>query len=247
MRKFLTFLIALGAIVLGVCSPAIPASFFLFVQAPSASTPFGLSYIGSNNSTTAGSSFTFTSQSIGAADPTRIVVVALAAGPNAATVSNVTIGGTNANHATSSYQTASDNSSLSDIWYLAVSSGTTATIVVTFSGSENRCLIEIYGIIGTGSGFSAGGGAGSSWTVSSLSASVSIPSGGGAIAVAGTHSTITGAFTPTNLTMDDNNNVIGGGTYGAGHNTTNSGATSMGVSWSGGGTAGSISIAAFSP
>jgi hypothetical protein len=51
MRKLLTLLIALGAIVLGVCSPAIPKGYLLLVKRPAASYtgPGDVSVNGSTN------------------------------------------------------------------------------------------------------------------------------------------------------------------------------------------------------
>lgn len=101
------------------------------------------SYIGTASSGTSASSFTFSSQSIGTADTNRIVFVAVGAtGNSGVTVSSVTIGGNNATLVNS----GSIGFGTMTCAYLVVPSGTTATIVANFSGSQNRCAIDVYAI-----------------------------------------------------------------------------------------------------
>lgn len=193
--------------------------------------PFGITFVGSNNNVIAASSFTFTAQGIGTADATRIVVVGIAHAINTVTVSSVTIGGVSATQAAS----AAGNSTLgvfSDIWYLAVSAGTAADIVVNFSGSQTRVAIDVYRVVGTGSAFSA---ANTAFTASSLTltASVTVPAGGGAIAILNVHSSAAAATVTNggNLTIDQNGTAYGNSIIGAGKNTSASGSTSFTFNW----------------
>ncbi len=107
-----------------------------------AKTP-SVSYRNSYNSTTNASSYTFSASDIGTADTSRLVVVQVHGQASAGTrsVNTLTIGGTGA----TGYQNTArlyHNS----LWALAVSTGTTASIVVTFSGTMLNCLIAVYAL-----------------------------------------------------------------------------------------------------
>lgn len=118
-------------------------SHFLRAATPKAVTT---SYIGTASSGTSASSFTFSSQGIGTAATDRIVFVAVGTtGGSGVNVNSVTIGGTTAtliNAGTLGFGTMA-------CAYLAVSTGTTATIVVNLSGSMNRCAIDVYSVYGS--------------------------------------------------------------------------------------------------
>ena len=77
---------------------------------------------------------TFSSQSIGAAHSTRQVFVATYIG----NASAVTIGGISAT------QVASAASGLLKLWRAAVPTGTTASVVVTYSGGGGRLMITVW-------------------------------------------------------------------------------------------------------
>lgn len=104
-------------------------------------------YIGTNNSTVAGSSFTFSSQGIGSAANDRIVVVAVHARGNS-TLNSLSVGGTNATQAVTQVNPGSGVRDVVSIYYIPVASGTTANIVATFSASTGRCAIGVYNING---------------------------------------------------------------------------------------------------
>jgi hypothetical protein len=209
-------------------------------------TPFAITQTGQTSTTTnAVTTPSFAGLNIGTADPTRIVVALIGHGPNSGTtISGLTIGGVTATQAPGTAHDSGSGAAV-DIWYAAVPSGTTATVAFTVSSAaESRIVVTTYSVVGTGAAFSVGGGANA--TAASLSAAVSIPAGGGAIAYAYTHSASSGSGTPTNLTLDTNNVVVGTSTSYTGHNTTGSGSTTMGVSWTGS-TDSALAIVTFSP
>ena len=111
---------------------------------------------GSNtaNATAGGSasSYTFSSQSIGTADDSRIVVVAVTVGFNGSvsTVTGVTVGGTSAAQQAAATEGASENFR-AEVWSVAVASGTSADVVVSLSsatGNNRGCGISVYRMIG---------------------------------------------------------------------------------------------------
>jgi hypothetical protein len=200
--------------------------------------------------TTAASSFTFTSTSIGTASTTRIIAVAVTHGINAVTISSLTVGGNNAIQATGAAQGGSTPAVSTDIWYYADAGalGTSATIVVNFSGSESRCAIAVFTVAGTGAAFSVANGTSSSVSITSISTpATNVPSGGGAIVVWGVHQTGITGFTPTSWTVDNAVTAFGSNTTVSGHTTSASGSTTFGASWTTSSPGTSISVATFSP
>lgn len=207
-------------------------------------TPFSISYVGTNNSASALTTYTFSAQSIGAANSTRILVVGAAAGPNNNSVTGITIDGNAMTCPAGAIQT-SIIGAVSGLCYLAWPTGTTANIVVTFAAGQSRCIIEIYQVLGSTTTFSVGDGNASSGTVTTLTKSVSIPSGGGAIGLLSAHSG-SQTFTGTNLTLDGSPVTVSASTTQTGVNTSSSGATSLGGSW-GSSVDAVLSILAFAP
>jgi hypothetical protein len=119
MRKLLTFLIALGAVAwVAAIAPAaaqgqpllgFPPGTFDNIAATTPqppSTPFSITYVSYNGNNAGGTSYTFASQAIGTADPTRIVAVGITHGINTGTVSSVTIGGVSATQAPGAAQSS---------------------------------------------------------------------------------------------------------------------------------------------
>jgi hypothetical protein len=107
-----------------------------------AKTP-SVSYRNSYNSATNLTTYTFNASDIGTANTSRLVVVQVhgQASTGTRSVNTLTIGGTGA----TGYQNTArlyHNS----LWALAVSTGTTASIVVTFSGTMLNCLIAVYAL-----------------------------------------------------------------------------------------------------
>lgn len=115
-----------------------------------------LTYIGSAFRDGAGATITatstFSNQNIGTASPDRLVVVVIGAQMNAVrSFSSCTIAGVAANVAVSDTNNSSTDTAISAICYLNVTSGTTANIVVTLSGTTNDCFIAVYTITGLSS------------------------------------------------------------------------------------------------
>lgn len=218
------------------------------LDAAATAAAFSITYVGSATNTTAGTSFSFNSQAIGTADATRIVVVGIADAVTAAiTVTGVTIAGNAATQATSA---ASDSGggALSDIWYLAVPTGTTANIVVSVSSSQTRAAIVVYSVTNSAGGFSSASNTASGPAVTTLGATATVPSGGGAIAVLNSH-TSAAATTVTNggnLTIDNNGTAFGNSAIGSGKNTTASGSTTFTFNWTTAADA-TVSVITFNP
>ena len=116
------------------------------------STPAVATYIATGTSTVNNASYTFTNANIGVAAADRIVLVGITA--RGASVGNysftsLTIGG---NAATVDGTTnASNGQEVSTFAYLLVPAGTTANIVVNFSGTMDVCALHIYNINGQAS------------------------------------------------------------------------------------------------
>lgn len=97
-----------------------------------------------NSSTQTLSSYTYSNISIGTASSNRIVAV-FVVGSDSATksVSSITIGGTTATLGTN---TQISGSFLAGMGYLNVTSGTTATVVVNFSGTVRDVGVFVYAL-----------------------------------------------------------------------------------------------------
>ena len=108
-----------------------------------------IDYNAQSNSGTDLTTYTFSSISIGTAAGNRTVIISIAchrAYPYTGDVgiSSVTIGGSTASNAI----TSSDGNMLSAIYYLDVSSGTTADIVITCLAKQLKCGIGSYAAYG---------------------------------------------------------------------------------------------------
>ncbi len=92
---------------------------------------------------TSGSPYSFTSRAIGTAASGRRIIVAVSAGNSGSLApSTVTVGGISATKVTGS-DVAASTAGVS-LWIAQVDTGTTATIVVTFSSSPPRCGIGVW-------------------------------------------------------------------------------------------------------
>jgi hypothetical protein len=99
---------------------------------------------------------TFSGQSLGAADSSRIIAVAVGAGDNAQnrTITSVTVGGedlTKRIAANNSTPTGPVENFAAEIWSGAIPSGTTADIVVTMSGiigTKRGVAISVHSLVG---------------------------------------------------------------------------------------------------
>lgn len=95
-----------------------------------------LTYIGSTSQTANQSSYTFSGASIGDANANRMVVIVANGGTAGVNLSDITIDGNSASVPISAAGSA--------LGYLAFPSGSTADIVVSFSGTQSNCSIMVY-------------------------------------------------------------------------------------------------------
>lgn len=133
----------------------------------------GISHKDSQSSTSNSTSYTFNSCAIGEADATRIVVVAMAWNGASSSISSVTIGGN-----TATVQITGDNTSKrSAIATYALTTGTTANIVVNLAATADNMQVNVYALYGAKNETPAAtkdGGGGSSGTSISLDLSAGI-------------------------------------------------------------------------
>jgi hypothetical protein len=108
-----------------------------------------LAYIGNVSSPADQSTYTFSSTALGAADPTRVIVLTVAArgGFPSPDVTSATIGGI---AATIDVTYSSVGGDVTQILRAAVPTGTPGTIVVNFNGTVTRTLVGVYSITGYG-------------------------------------------------------------------------------------------------
>ena len=105
-------------------------------------------FIGFNFSSTDATSYTFSSEAIGSPAENRVIALCIGSrSANSTTVSSITIGGVSATKQVE-YRNLSNGTTLANIWTAEVPTGSTADIVVTFSGPVYRCGVGIYRIVG---------------------------------------------------------------------------------------------------
>lgn len=155
----------------------------LMTASAAATTPFALDFVTSSTATDLSdlTTYTFTSIPIGTADTNRIVIVAIAIGGVARTVSSATIGGIAASIAGTTTGTTAGTGMI----YAKVPTGTTATISITLSGAANDCHIGVYRLVGQGSDtpFDTDAPAGGGTTT--RTATLDVPAGGAVVACMG--------------------------------------------------------------
>jgi Putative Ig domain len=180
-----------------------------------------------------------------AVSPTGLTVYTICHGPNDALITAVSIGITAAVQASGARHDSGAGVGC-DIWYASGATGP-ATLSITFGSTvESRIVVGVYGVTGTPTPTFSVAGGNNTASGTSLTASISIPANGGAIAAAMTHSVSSGSGTPTNISLDTNNLVVGTSTSYIGENVTNSGSTNIGVSWTGA-TDAALTIVTFNP
>lgn len=216
--------------------------------APTTVTPFAISQTNGTSAqdTTSQTTYTFTSQSIGAADASRVVaavVVSRQAG-TVGDISSVTIGGVSATQVKTCYNTAANTSVLA-IWVAAVPTGTTATVSVVFPSAMLRAMVSLYRIVGSNGSVPSGAAIDCLYntSVGSVAATVTVPSGGGS--VIGSMNTNTATVTPTNYT-EDIDTAISTTAVETGNDTSHSGSTTYTATFSTS-ASGGIVAAAWSP
>lgn len=160
-----------------------------------------VTYIGATESTSNATVYTFNGVSIGAASSDRIVHVGAVGLANGAAqnVTGITIGGVAAELNCVATNGASGGIE-SAIASLAVASGTTADIVVTFGVAQLRCAILVWTSTSANGAFAYD--AGTDSDSDPLTTSVDVPSNGFAIGVAGTFKTGWTGNTWTGLSED---------------------------------------------
>ena len=91
---------------------------------------------------------TFSAMDLGTATSDRIIVIAGGSGGLGISVSSVTVGGDSCTEATEALASTSG----AWIWYVALSSGATGDVVVTFASSEYRSYVGVYALYGASGG-----------------------------------------------------------------------------------------------
>lgn len=218
------------------------------------SDPYNLStttFVATTSDTSNASTYTFNSASIGAASDSRLVVVGVTAEDDATgvTISSVTIGGSTAREIVqASADEGAGNSVTAGLFYLRVTTGTTANIVVTLSASSLRCSISVFRVL---TNLSAEYASSSDNTISGAgvcTTTLDVPRDGTALGVAcfDSGSAITG-ITWAGLTEDDDTNPEGNLRRGAAHADVAAGETGRTISATragGGGTEAGVMVCA---
>lgn len=149
-----------------------------------------------------GTTYTFASRALGAADSTRRIIVGVYAkntSGDGKQVSSLTVGGVSATRVVG--QTAGLGENRSEIWIADVPTGTTGNIVVTWSHTLTRCGIGIWRMVGGVSAPVA------YWTggndVDNTNILVSIPPNGTLVAVSGLNAGTSATWTNATERFDE--------------------------------------------
>lgn len=128
--------------------------------------------------------YTFSSVALGRPHATRRIIVDISSRKTSTTinVSSVSVAGISATEILDN-SWGSDNNEIG-FWIATVPAGATGSVVVTFSGSVDRCLIDVFRGINLKSGTPTDTGINSSTSASSLSASIDVLPGGYILALA---------------------------------------------------------------
>lgn len=187
-------------------------------------------YISNGQSTAGTTSNTFTSQAIGTAAADRVVVVGyFIRNVGAADCAGATIGGVSATFITKANNNLDGNSVLICFYALNVTTGTTATIVISATASILRSGLGVWNINGTGGVVTQFATASDvSKTAGAPSVTLSTHSGGAAIGMSGNGSFVA-SLAWVGLTQDFNLGIVGNAnTFSGAHtNSTSSPTTSI--------------------
>jgi hypothetical protein len=190
----------------------IPKLVFNIASVSAVAAPATRSYRGTTSDTTSQTTYTFTNHDIGTASATRYVVVCVMASDATVdrTLSSVTIGGNNAAQHEFEKSTSVAIDMYTAIYGLTVTSGTTATIVVTWSGGMTGCHVAVFALdnLTSTTPHATNGNNTGAGTASSVSTTMNIPSNGVGIAIAGAVNN-NAAHTPTGLSEDNDASVDG--------------------------------------
>lgn len=200
-----------------LCATLAHATVSLPWPGPGAATVGGstavLTYIGNANLVSVTATPTFTSQAIGTAAADRVVIVCAQSATNAVgaqTISGITIGGVSATQIIQNNTSISGFGFVAGCYYLLVTTGTTSTIIVTYSTAQSRGAIAVYNLNGT-SGVGTAFSTNSAVNAGVTSTTVNTQSGG-AILGWEAHGTVGGNSTWTGSTLgapDVNTNPAG--------------------------------------
>jgi hypothetical protein len=197
-------------------------------------------YNGTASSATDAASYTFTAVSIGTAATNRRVIIVLNTAASALrSISSATIGGISA-----TIYDASLFANSIKIIYATVPTGTTADVVVNFSGTLLRIALGSYSVYNLKSITPIAVAQSNSWSSGAISATVSAPAD--SILLAGVYtSTTANSFTWTNATLNYTTSVeTGTNQSGASVQTTTGGNTTI-TATATGATAGRLTIYAW--
>lgn len=166
-----------------------------------AAAVFSLTNTDSGSDTSNSTTVNYGTKNFGAADPNRIIVVAIGARFVAGnSITSVTIGGVAATLVSGTTSASGTILGGTAIYQAAVPTGTSGAISATFSSAAVRSAISVYRLI-TNTPTAADGNNAATTSTAALSASVNVPSGGGGLAAV-FYQTGTVTFTWTNAVED---------------------------------------------
>jgi hypothetical protein len=161
--------------------------------------PASLSYIGKTQNGTDSATFTFNSVNIGTASSDRLVIAVFhASGLNSVVSTGVTC---SAGTLTTAVRRAA-GFAVAEMYYINISSGTTADFSITFSSARNRCDLAIYTLTGYNSATPSDTD-NNNTTTTTITTTLDIPTGSVAIyAYTAQGATTTGTFSSATETYD---------------------------------------------
>jgi hypothetical protein len=213
MRKLLLFLIALASIAFGVCSLA---SAQVPMTGAGRGTPssggggsFSITPVGTIANSGSGSSTTLNSVTWGSGCNSVLVSFAWGTSNTGSTISAATLDGSQAlTPVSASFGNNLANGNGAEWFYIANPTGTSGTPTVTFGAAINNGVGgQVYCVVTSTPVPSSSNGNETAPTGTSVSAPITIPSGGGAVGICFDLDTV--AFGFTNLTLDNNINIRG--------------------------------------
>lgn len=141
-----------------------------------------------------GSSFTFSSQALGAAAADRKLVVITGAGSSGATISAMTIAGVSAELVLAKHTAESH----SEMWQADVPTGTSGDIVITYSTTIHNTGIGIFRITGAGTGPTSPSDTANDSQAAPIALTITVPANG--VCIAGACDDATSSHTWAELT-----------------------------------------------
>lgn len=171
-------------------------------------TPASITLTANPSSATNLTTYTFSSQALGDADPSRQILVGVFGSSNASyTISSVTVGGVSASSVIDSGFSGGNQGRVA-LWSAAVPTGTSGDIVVTWSNGMFTCGVAVYAMYDAATSATDTG----SSTANPMTDTLSIPESGVAVGIAGSI-TAGSSYTWTNLTEDYDGASEGTETY----------------------------------